>query len=50
MRSHSFEFTSIPQRINTMKTWNKPAMTAVEAGFEVTRYMPAEIGTCKGKK
>ncbi|MEJ8475801.1 pyrroloquinoline quinone precursor peptide PqqA [Roseibium algae] len=33
-----------------MKTWTKPAMTAVEAGFEVTRYMPAEIGTCSRKK
>ncbi|WP_040616473.1 pyrroloquinoline quinone precursor peptide PqqA [Roseibium sp. TrichSKD4] len=30
-----------------MKTWKKPSMKAVEAGFEVTRYMPAEIGTCK---
>ncbi|WP_417687772.1 pyrroloquinoline quinone precursor peptide PqqA [Roseibium sp.] len=33
-----------------MKTWTKPQMTAVEAGFEVTRYMPAEIGTCGRKK
>lgn len=33
-----------------MKTWKKPAMTAVEAGFEVTRYVPAEIGTCGRKK
>lgn len=32
-----------------MKTWKKPAMSSVEAGFEVTRYMPAEIGTC-GRK
>lgn len=30
-----------------MKNWKKPSMQAVEAGFEVTRYMPAEIGTCK---
>lgn len=32
-----------------MKTWKKPSTKAVEAGFEVTRYMPAEIGTCKRK-
>lgn len=32
-----------------MKTWAKPAMSSVEAGFEVTRYMPAEIGKC-GRK
>ncbi|MEI2386821.1 pyrroloquinoline quinone precursor peptide PqqA [Breoghania sp. JC706] len=33
-----------------MKTWKKPTMASVEAGFEVTRYMPAEIGTCGRKK
>ena len=32
-----------------MKTWKKPSTKATEAGFEVTRYMPAEIGTCKRK-
>lgn len=32
-----------------MKTWTKPAMSSVEAGFEVTRYMSAEIGKC-GRK
>lgn len=30
-----------------MKTWKKPVMQTVEAGFEVSRYLPAELGTCK---
>jgi hypothetical protein len=37
------------EREDIMKTWKKPSTKAVEAGFEVTRYMPAEIGTCKRK-
>jgi len=35
---------------DAMKTWKKPVMTSVEAGFEISRYLPAEIGACKGKK
>ena len=35
-----------------MKTWSKPGATAVEAGFEVTRYLPSQLDlaarrTCK---
>lgn len=30
-----------------MKTWNKPSMTVVPTGFEATRYLSAEIGSCK---
>ncbi|MFZ0572297.1 MAG: pyrroloquinoline quinone precursor peptide PqqA [Rhodomicrobium sp.] len=26
-----------------MKTWTKPGAAAVEAGFEVTRYLPSEL-------
>jgi len=33
-----------------MKTWNKPQMTSDDAGFEVTRYFPAELGTCDRSK
>jgi hypothetical protein len=25
------------------KTWKKPTMCQVAAGFEITRYLPAEI-------
>ena len=25
------------------KVWNKPAMCQVEAGFEISRYLPAEL-------
>ncbi len=27
----------------TVKTWTKPGAAAVEAGFEVTRYLPSEL-------
>lgn len=27
----------------TMKTWTKPKMCEVAAGFEISRYLPAEI-------
>jgi len=30
-----------------MKSWKKPVMTTVQAGFEISRYLPAEIGACK---
>jgi coenzyme PQQ precursor peptide PqqA len=35
-----------------MKAWKKPAASAIDAGFEVTRYLPAELDiaarrTCK---
>ncbi len=33
-----------------MKTWKKPVMSRVEAGFEISRYLPAEIGSCKRSK
>jgi hypothetical protein len=26
-----------------MKTWKKPTMCEVAAGFEISRYLPAEI-------
>jgi coenzyme PQQ precursor peptide PqqA len=26
-----------------MKTWTKPAAATVEAGFEVTRYLPSTL-------
>ncbi|MBJ7534363.1 pyrroloquinoline quinone precursor peptide PqqA [Rhodomicrobium vannielii ATCC 17100] len=26
-----------------MKVWSKPVVTAVEAGFEVTRYLPSTL-------
>jgi coenzyme PQQ precursor peptide PqqA len=26
-----------------MKVWTKPAATTVDAGFEVTRYLPSEL-------
>jgi coenzyme PQQ precursor peptide PqqA len=37
-----------------MKTWTKPSAEGVEAGFEVTRYLPSTLDaaakrTCKGK-
>jgi len=28
---------------NSMKTWTKPLASSVEAGFEVTRYLPSEL-------
>jgi len=31
------------QRRKTMKTWKKPTMCEVAAGFEISRYLPAEI-------
>lgn len=30
-----------------MKTWSKPVMATVNAGFEISRYMPAKLGSCK---
>lgn len=30
-----------------MKTWKKPVMVTVQAGFEISRYLPSEIGKCK---
>ena len=35
-----------------MKTWTKPVAVTVDAGFEVTRYLPAQLDiaarrTCK---
>ena len=35
-----------------MKVWSKPGASAVEAGFEVTRYLPSQLDlvarrTCK---
>ncbi len=35
-----------------MKEWKKPAAATVDAGFEVTRYLPSELDvqarrTCK---
>ena len=30
-----------------MKTWTKPVTSSVEAGFEISRYLPAELGACK---
>ena len=32
-----------------MKTWSKPVMNSVNAGFEISRYLPAELGSCKKK-
>jgi coenzyme PQQ precursor peptide PqqA len=37
---------------NTMKIWTKPAVCCVDAGFEVTRYLPSTLDiaakrTCK---
>jgi coenzyme PQQ precursor peptide PqqA len=26
-----------------MKTWSKPAVATVDAGFEVTRYLPSAL-------
>jgi hypothetical protein len=28
---------------NIMKTWTKPLASSVDAGFEVTRYLPSEL-------
>lgn len=33
-----------------MKTWAKPEMASEEAGFEICRYLPAELGTCDRSK
>lgn len=33
-----------------MKTWEKPIVESDEAGLEVTRYLPAELGTCDRAK
>jgi coenzyme PQQ precursor peptide PqqA len=35
-----------------MKTWSKPTATTIDAGFEVTRYLPSTLNiaakrTCK---
>lgn len=30
-----------------MKTWNKPVVTTVDAGLEVTRYLPSALDTCR---
>jgi coenzyme PQQ precursor peptide PqqA len=27
----------------TMKTWTKPAVSTIDAGFEVTRYLPSTL-------
>ena len=32
-----------------MKTWNKPAVANVDAGFEVTRYLPSELDLRAGR-
>ncbi len=32
-----------------MKKWTKPAASAVGAGFEVTRYLPAELDLAAGR-
>jgi coenzyme PQQ precursor peptide PqqA len=29
--------------VGAMKTWTKPVVAAVEAGFEVTRYLPSTL-------
>ncbi len=29
-----------------MKSWKKPVMVYVPASFEVSRYLPAELGSC----
>jgi coenzyme PQQ precursor peptide PqqA len=26
-----------------MKTWTKPVVATIDAGFEVTRYLPSEL-------
>ena len=33
-----------------MKSWKKPVMATTEAGFEISRYLPAELGSCKRSK
>lgn len=33
-----------------MKTWTKPTMDGVSAGFEISRYMSAKLGSCGKKK
>lgn len=32
-----------------MKTWTKPSVTAVDAGFEVTRYLPSTLDVTAGR-
>jgi hypothetical protein len=32
-----------------MKTWTKPVAAAVEAGFEVTRYLPSALDVAAGR-
>lgn len=32
-----------------MKTWKKPVVTHVDAGFEVTRYLPSALDVAAGR-
>lgn len=32
-----------------MKTWKKPVVTPVEAGLEVTRYLPSALDAAAGR-
>ncbi len=32
-----------------MKVWTKPAASTVDAGFEVTRYLPSTLNAVAGR-
>ena len=32
-----------------MKTWTKPVVTTVDAGLEVTRYLPSALDVAAGR-
>jgi coenzyme PQQ precursor peptide PqqA len=37
------------QEERNMKTWTKPVVTTVDAGLEVTRYLPSALDTAAGR-
>jgi coenzyme PQQ precursor peptide PqqA len=34
---------------HSMKAWTKPAVAGVDAGFEVTRYLPSTLDVAAGR-
>jgi coenzyme PQQ precursor peptide PqqA len=37
------------QEERIMKTWTKPVVTTVDAGLEVTRYLPSALDVAAGR-
>jgi coenzyme PQQ precursor peptide PqqA len=37
------------QEKSNMKTWTKPVVTTVDAGLEVTRYLPSALDVAAGR-